>query len=130
MLFRSINPFELPLLNTILLLSSGAFITYAHHSIIGNNRIGQIVGTLFTIILAVIFTICQGLEYYNAGFSIADGVYGSTFFFSTGFHGIHVIIGTLFIVVAFIRIINYHITDSHHIGFESSILYWHFVDVV
>jgi cytochrome c oxidase subunit 3 len=80
----TINPFELPLLNTILLLSSGATVTYAHHSVIEGNRRGAILGTLMTLVFAVLFTICQGIEYVNAGFTIADGVFGSTFFFSTG----------------------------------------------
>ncbi|CAO1637812.1 unnamed protein product (mitochondrion) [Jaminaea pallidilutea] len=126
----TINPFELPLLNTVLLLSSGATVTYAHHSIIQGNRRSLILGTIITLIFAILFTICQGIEYYNAGFTIADGVYGSTFFFSTGFHGIHVLIGTAFIATAFFRLLSYHITDMHHLGFEASILYWHFVDVV
>lgn len=126
----TINPFELPLLNTVLLLSSGATVTYAHHSIIQGNRYGTIVGTIITLVFAIVFTICQGIEYYNAGFTIADSVYGSTFFFSTGFHGLHVIIGTAFIAVAFFRLLSYHTTDTHHVGFEASILYWHIVDVV
>jgi len=126
----TINPFELPLLNTVLLLSSGATVTYAHHSLIQGNRRGAILGTILTLVLATLFTICQGIEYSNAGFTIADGVYGSTFFFSTGFHGIHVLVGTAFIAVAFFRMLGYHLTDHHHLGFEGSILYWHFVDVV
>lgn len=126
----TINPFELPLLNTLLLLSSGATVTYAHHSQIEGNRRGVILGLILTVILAVLFTICQGIEYYNAPFTIADGVYGSTFFFSTGFHAVHVLIGNFIIIVATIRIISYHLTDHHHSGFESAILYWHFVDVV
>ena len=122
--------FEIPLLNTVLLLSSGASVTYAHHSLIEGNRRGTILGIIITILLAVFFTALQGLEYYEAPFTIADGAYGSTFFFATGFHGIHVIIGTLFIAVAFFRILSYHLTDHHHLGFEAAILYWHFVDVV
>jgi cytochrome c oxidase subunit 3 len=125
-----LNPFEIPLLNTILLLSSGASVTYAHHSLIEGNRRGTLLGIIITVVLAVIFTGLQGLEYYEAPFTIADGAYGSTFFFATGFHGIHVIIGTAFIAVAFFRILSYHLTDHHHLGFEASILYWHFVDVV
>lgn len=123
----TINPFELPLLNTVLLLSSGAGITYAHHSLIQGNRRGAIVGTIITILLAIFFTVCQGIEYSNAGFTFADSVFGSSFFFSTGFHGIHVLVGTAFIAVAFFRILSYHLTDHHHLGFEASILYWHFV---
>lgn len=125
-----LNPFEIPLLNTIILLSSGATVTYAHHSLIQGNRKETLLGIILTIILAIIFTGLQGLEYYEAGFTISDGAYGSTFFIATGFHGLHVIIGTLFIAVAFFRILSYHLTDHHHLGFESSILYWHFVDVV
>lgn len=83
-----------------------------------------------TVTFAILFTACQGIEYANAGFTIADGVYGSTFFFSTGFHGIHVLIGTIFLLVGFFRLLSYHLTDHHHLGFEASILYWHFVDVV
>lgn len=127
---NTINPFELPLLNTILLLSSGATITYRHHSLIEGNRYRTILGTFITIIFAILFTLCQGIEYLNAEFTISDSVYRSTFFFSTFFHGIHVIIGTIFIAVAFFRILSYHLTDHHHLGFEASILYWHFVDVV
>lgn len=125
-----LNPFAIPLLNTILLLSSGATVTYAHHALIEGNRSARLIGCTLTIVFASIFTLLQGVEYVNAGFTIADGAYGSCFFFGTGFHGFHVIIGTLFIGVAFYRIITYQMTDNHHIGFESSILYWHFVDVV
>jgi cytochrome c oxidase subunit 3 len=82
-----------------------------------------VIGLILTIVLAVLFTSLQGLEYFNAPFTIADGAYGSTFFFATGFHGLHVIIGTLFITVALFRNILYHLTDHHHLGFESSILY-------
>lgn len=127
---ETINPFELPLLNTLLLLSSGATVTYSHHALIKGDRYGAIIGLLITLIFAILFTICQGIEYINAPFTIADGVYGSTFFFSTGFHGIHVIIGTLFLAVGFFRLLSYHLTDHHHLGYEGGILYWHFVDVV
>ena len=127
---EALSAFGIPLLNTFLLLSSGAFITYGHHALIQGNRKGAIDGVLITIILAIIFTALQYYEYAEAGFSIADGVYGSAFFASTGLHGFHVIIGTIFIAVAFVRIINYQLTNKHHNGFESSILYWHFVDVV
>ena len=116
-----LDPFAIPLLNTFLLLSSGAFITYGHHALIAGNRKGAIDGVILTIILAVIFTALQYYEYSEAGFTIADGVYGSAFFASTGLHGIHVIIGTIFIAVALIRIINYQLTNKHHNGFESSI---------
>jgi len=126
----TINAFELPLLNTVLLLSSGATVTYGHHALIQGNRQGALVGLILTVVLALIFTLCQAIEYANAGFTIADGVYGSTFYFSTGFHGLHVIIGTAYIAVGLARLISYHVTDHHHLGLEGAILYWHFVDVV
>jgi len=96
---ESINPFELPLLNTVLLLSSGVTVTYAHHSLIQGNRSGTLYGLLFTIILAAIFTALQGVEYSVSSFTISDGVFGSCFYFGTGFHGLHVIIGTAFLAV-------------------------------
>ena len=125
-----LDPFAIPLLNTVLLLSSGAFITYAHHAIIKGNRKSAIIGTLFTLIFAIVFTALQYYEYSEAGFTIADSVYGTVFFASTGLHGFHVIIGTIFIGVQFVRLLNHHITTSHHVGLESAIAYWHFVDVV
>lgn len=127
---ESINAFELPLLNTFILLSSGITVTYSHHSFIQGNRNGALYGLLLTIILAIIFTIFQGVEYSVSSFTISDGTFGSCFYFGTGFHGLHVIIGTAFLGVGFWRILAYHSTDNHHLGFESSILYWHFVDVV
>ena len=127
---EAINPFELPLLNTVILLSSGVTVTYAHHSLIQGNRSGALWGLIFTIILAIVFTACQGVEYAVASFTISDGAYGSCFFFGTGFHGFHVIIGTIFLLVGFWRMLAYHLTENHHLGLEGGILYWHFVDVV
>ena len=95
-----LDPFAIPLLNTFLLLSSGAFITYGHHALIAGNRKGAIDGVIFTIILAIIFTAFQGVEYTVSSFTISDGAFGSCFFFGTGFHGLHVIVGTLFLGVA------------------------------
>jgi cytochrome c oxidase subunit 3 len=86
-----VNPFELPLLNTVILLSSGATITYAHHSLIKGERKGALYGSIFTVLLALIFTFFQGVEYSVSSFTISDGVFGTCFFFGTGFHGlIHV----------------------------------------
>ena len=127
---ETLDPLAIPLLNTILLLSSGAFITYAHHAIIKGNRRSAILGFILTLLFAILFTGLQGYEYSEAGFSIADSVYGTVFFASTGLHGLHVIIGTIFIAIQFIRILNHHITTTHHVGLESAIAYWHFVDVV
>ena len=127
---EALSAFGIPLLNTFLLLSSGSTITYGHHALIKGDRKKAIIGGLLTIILAIVFTALQYIEYFNATFTITDSVFGTTFYASTGLHGIHVIIGTIFITVGFFRIINYHLTNSHHIGYEASILYWHFVDVV
>jgi len=127
---QAINPFELPLLNTILLLSSGVTVTYAHHSLIEGNRAGSLYGLLYTILLASIFTFFQGVEYTVSSFTISDGVFGSCFYFATGFHGIHVIIGTIFLLVGLWRVLAYHLTDNHHLGLEAGILYWHFVYIV
>ena len=126
----ALDPFAIPLLNTILLLSSGAFITYGHHALIAGNRKAAINGTLLTIIFAILFTGLQYYEYSEAGFTMADSVFGTVFFASTGLHGLHVIVGTIFIAVQFIRLLNHHITTTHHVGLESAIAYWHFVDVV
>ena len=127
---ESINPFELPLLNTIILLSSGVTVTYAHHSLIQKNRGAALYGLAFTLVLAVIFTAFQGVEYSVSSFTISDGTYTSCFYFGTGFHGLHVMIGTAFLTVGLWRLLAYHLTENHHLGFESGILYWHFVDVV
>jgi len=127
---EAINTFELPLLNTVILLSSGVTVTYAHHSLIQGNRRGALYGLIFTIVLAIIFTGFQGIEYSVSSFTITDGAFGSCFYFGTGFHGLHVMIGTAFLAVGFWRLLAYHLTDNHHLGLESGILYWHFVDVV
>lgn len=124
------NPFQVPLLNTIILLSSGVTITWSHHSLIENN-FSQAKSSLFiTIILGIYFTMLQALEYWEARFSIADSVYGRVFFVATGFHGTHVIIGTSFLLVCFLRHLNSHFSKNHHFGFEAAAWYWHFVDVV
>jgi len=127
---NALNPFEVPLLNTAILLSSGATVTWSHHALISGNRRDAIISLIMTILLGVVFTALQAMEYYEAPFSIADSVYGSTFFVATGFHGAHVIIGTLFLTVCLFRMINHHYTKHHHNGFEASIWYWHFVDYV
>lgn len=125
-----LNPFAIPLLNTVLLLSSGALITYGHHALILGDRKGTILGLFLTIVFALIFTALQYFEYQEASFTIADSVFGSAFFCSTGLHGFHVIVGTLFITWGFFRMIYYHFTRKHHVGLQFAILYWHFVDIV
>lgn len=126
----SVNPLELPLLNTMLLLSSGVTITVAHHCLIKSYRYGTLIGLYLTIVLAFLFTLFQAMEYVSSSFNFSDGIFGSSFYFGTGFHGFHVIVGTLFIIVGLWRIYRYHLSENHHLGFESSILYWHFVDIV
>jgi len=125
-----LNAFAIPFINTLILLSSGGFITYAHHALIAKNRKSTILGIFITIILALVFTFLQYVEYTQASFTFADSVFGSAFFATTGLHGLHVLIGTIFIFVQFIRIYNYQLSNGHHLGLELSILYWHFVDVV
>nr|YP_010327004.1 cytochrome c oxidase subunit III [Cosmia restituta]UNP54254.1 cytochrome c oxidase subunit 3 [Cosmia restituta] len=124
------NPFQIPLLNTIILISSGVSVTWAHHAIMENNNSQMTQGLFITIILGIYFTILQAYEYFEAPFTIADSVYGSTFFMATGFHGLHVIIGTLFLLICLIRHLSNHFSSNHHFGFEAAAWYWHFVDVV
>lgn len=124
------NPWGVPLLNTCILLLSGVTITAAHHSIIHGDNEGARFGFVATISLAIAFTVLQAIEYFTAPFNISDGIYGSTFFMATGFHGFHVIIGTSFITYCFVRLLLSHFTKTHHLGFEAAAWYWHFVDVV
>nr|QFK69118.1 cytochrome c oxidase subunit III [Phymatostetha sp. D9] len=124
------DPMSIPLLNTMILLSSGITITWAHHSLLENNYNQSNQSLLITMILGIYFSILQGYEYYEAPFTIADSIYGSTFFMATGFHGLHVLIGTTFIFVSFMRNTKFHFSSKHHFGFEASAWYWHFVDVV
>lgn len=124
------NPFQIPLLNTTILLSSGVTVTWAHHALLENNHSQTSQALIITIFLGIYFSILQGYEYLEAPFSIADSVYGSTFFIATGFHGIHVLIGTTFLLICYIRHINSSFSSSHHFGFEAAAWYWHFVDVV
>nr|AMP43695.1 cytochrome c oxidase subunit III [Chrysops silvifacies] len=124
------NPFHIPLLNTAILLSSGVTVTWAHHSLMESNHSQTTQGLFFTILLGFYFTLLQGYEYIEAPFTIADAIYGSTFFMATGFHGIHVIIGSSFLLICLIRHLNNHFSNNHHFGFEAAAWYWHFVDVV
>ncbi|UAT98640.1 cytochrome oxidase subunit 3 (mitochondrion) [Muscidifurax raptorellus] len=124
------NPYFIPLLNTIILLSSGVSITWCHYSILLNNKINSIISLMITIILGLIFTMFQYKEYYVASFTFTDSVYGSIFFMSTGFHGLHVIIGTMFLLVNLLRIMLNNFSSIHHFSFEAAAWYWHFVDVV
>nr|YP_010261220.1 cytochrome c oxidase subunit III [Eiconaxius baja]UIB39161.1 cytochrome c oxidase subunit III [Eiconaxius baja] len=124
------NPFQIPLLNTTILLSSGATVTWAHHAIMESNYIQAVQSLGITIILGFYFTSLQVYEYIEASFTIADSVYGSIFFVATGFHGLHVIIGSVFLSVCWYRLFKYHFSSDHHFGFEAAAWYWHFVDIV
>nr|YP_011008405.1 cytochrome oxidase subunit III [Syringoderma abyssicola]WBP70376.1 cytochrome oxidase subunit III [Syringoderma abyssicola] len=125
-----ISPWGLPLLNTVLLLSSGASVTWAHHAIVGGSKSEAEDALYLTLVFAVNFTSFQALEYFEAPFAISDGVYGSTFYMATGFHGFHVIIGTIFLSICAVRLYYQHFSRQHHFGFEAAAWYWHFVDVV
>ena len=129
-----LDPWGFPLLNTMILLCSGTTVTWAHHSLIHGDRHGLKLGLLLTILLGLLFTSIQAYEYLEApfAFSAANGgnIYGSTFFMATGFHGFHVIVGTIFLIVCLIRANRGDFTPRQHFGFEAAAWYWHFVDVV
>ncbi len=124
------DPFHLPLLNTLILLLSSVTITWAHHAILENDRKGLVSGLTCTVILGLTFTLFQIIEYIHAPFAFAGHIYGATFFMATGFHGLHVLIGTIFIGICLFRAMKGHFTAEHHLGLEAAAWYWHFVDVV
>nr|AXS65130.1 cytochrome c oxidase subunit 3 [Cucujoidea sp. 19 KM-2017] len=124
------NPIQIPLLNTLILLTSGLTVTWAHHSLMENNFNQMQQSLLLTVILGIYFTILQAYEYIESSFTISDSIFGSSFFMATGFHGIHVIIGSTFLLICLIRHLKNHFSPIHHFGFESAAWYWHFVDVV
>ena len=131
---ETINPFGFPLLNTLILLCSGTTVTWAHHALIHNDRRGLKLGLLATIILGLIFSGIQAFEYAEAPFAFSQAhggnIFGSTFFMATGFHGFHVIVGTIFLIICYIRAERGDFTPEQHFGFEAAAWYWHFVDVV
>nr|YP_010710150.1 cytochrome c oxidase subunit III [Stephanitis nashi]WCS41450.1 cytochrome c oxidase subunit 3 [Stephanitis nashi] len=124
------DPTQIPLLNTMILLSSGMTVTWAHHSLIFNKFKQTKVSLILTVTLGIVFTMLQVYEYLESKFTISDSIYGSCFFMATGFHGIHVIIGTMFLLVCLMRHLNNHFSKNHHYGFEAASWYWHFVDIV
>ena len=125
-----INAFDLPLLNTLILLCSGTTVTWAHHSLLHGNRDGLIKGLWLTIILGLIFSAIQAYEYSVAPFPFGAINYSSAFYMATGFHGFHVVVGTIFLIVCLVRAYKGHFTPQQHFGFEAAAWYWHFVDVV
>nr|ALO70372.1 cytochrome c oxidase subunit 3 [Batrisodes sp. 1 EF-2015] len=124
------NPMQIPLLNTLILLTSGLTVTWAHHGLMENNFKQSFQGLMLTVILGIYFSMLQIFEYTEAPFTISDSVYGASFFMATGFHGLHVMIGTTFLLTCMIRHFMNHFTSIHHFGFEAAAWYWHFVDVV
>jgi len=125
-----LDPWHLPLFNTVILLLSGTTVTWAHHALLHNDRDSLKLGLICTVVLGVIFSAVQVYEYVEAPFGFADSIYGATFFMATGFHGFHVFIGTIFLLVCLIRAYKGHMTVEKHFGFEAAAWYWHFVDVV
>nr|AKE07173.1 cytochrome c oxidase subunit III [Liposcelis nr. bostrychophila AZ] len=127
---QSINPMSIPLLNTLILVSSGVSITFSHHKMLNQNWNSSVNWTILTIILGAYFTSLQGLEYMFSSFTIMDSVYGSIFFMATGFHGLHVIVGTSLIMYSLVRLIKLEFSYFHHLMYEFSCWYWHFVDLI
>jgi len=127
---HTFDPWGLPLINTLILLLSGVTVTWAHHALIENKRSQLIMGLVCTVVLGALFTVLQAYEYGHAAFHYSGHIYGATFFMATGFHGAHVIIGTIFLFVCLLRAMKGHFTPKQHFGFEAAAWYWHFVDVV
>ena len=128
---HAIDPFHLPLINTLILLCSGCAATWAHHALVHeNNRKDMKSGLILAVALGALFTVFQIYEYGHAAFGFSGNIYGATFFMATGFHGFHVIIGTIFLFVCLMRVYAGHFTQEQHVGFEAAAWYWHFVDVV
>jgi cytochrome c oxidase subunit 3 len=125
-----LNPWEVPFLNTVILLTSGAAVTWCHHAILAGHQKQAMYSLIVTVLLAIFFTGFQVLEYLEAPFNISDSVYGACFYLATGFHGFHVFVGTSFLAICLIRLMKHHFTKKHHFGFEAAAWYWHFVDVV
>jgi cytochrome c oxidase subunit III len=127
---ETFDPFHLPLINTLVLLLSGTTVTWAHHALQTGNRREAKLGLLLTVILGLCFTALQVYEYTHAKFGFAETLYGSAFFMATGFHGVHVVVGTIFLFVCLMRLYAGQMTPQKHFGFEAAAWYWHFVDVV
>ena len=124
------DPWHLPLLNTLILLTSGTTVTWAHHALLHGDRDGVKKGLLITVLLGALFSFVQVYEYSHAAFGFKGSIYGATFFMATGFHGFHVLIGTIFLLVCLLRTMAGHFNTKQHLGFEFAAWYWHFVDVV
>ncbi|MCP4314680.1 MAG: cytochrome c oxidase subunit 3 [Hyphomicrobiales bacterium] len=125
-----LDPMHLPLYNTIILLLSGTTVTWAHHALLHGNRKALVSGLILTVLLGALFSFVQAYEYIHAPFAFKESIYGATFFMATGFHGFHVLVGTIFLIVCLIRAATGDFTPEKHFGFEAAAWYWHFVDVV
>ena len=125
-----LDPLHLPLYNTIILLLSGTTVTWAHHALLSGDRKGLVQGLVLTVALGVLFSFVQLYEYLHAPFAFRESIYGATFFMATGFHGFHVLVGTIFLIVCLARAVAGDFTPKKHFGFEAAAWYWHFVDVV
>ena len=124
------DPWDLPFMNTLILLLSGTTVTWAHYALLQNDQKGLVQGLAFSVGLGFFFTIMQIVEYSHAPFGFNDSNYSSNFYMATGFHGFHVFIGTLFLLVCLLRARKQAYTPEHHLGFEFAAWYWHFVDVI
>ncbi len=124
------DPWHLPLLNTLILLTSGTTVTWAHHALLHGDRDGLKKGLVLTVLLGALFTCVQVYEYSHAAFAFKGSIYGATFYMATGFHGFHVLVGTIFLIVCLLRASAGHFNTKQHLGFEFAAWYWHFVDVV
>lgn len=127
---KTFDPWDLPFINTLILLLSGTTVTWAHYALLHNDRKNLIRGLALTVLLGITFTCLQAFEYSHAAFGFKDGIYSSNFYMATGFHGAHVLIGTIFLAICLIRAIKGKMTPKGHLGFEFAAWYWHFVDVV
>ena len=127
---ETFDPLDIPYLNTLILLLSGTTCTWAHHAVREGNNKEAIQGLVLTVILGAIFSLLQAYEYHHASFGFTEGIYPSTFYMATGFHGFHVLVGTIFLFVCLMRAKKGHLTPDRHFGFEAAAWYWHFVDVV
>ncbi|PZO74709.1 MAG: cytochrome c oxidase subunit 3 [Mesorhizobium amorphae] len=125
-----LDPFHLPLYNTVILLLSGTTVTWAHHALLHDDQKGVVAGLVLTVGLGILFSFVQAYEYMHAPFAFRDSIYGATFYMATGFHGFHVFVGTIFLLVCLIRAMRSGLNPKQHFGFEAAAWYWHFVDVV
>ncbi len=127
---ETFDPWHLPFINTLILLTSGTTVTWAHHALQHDDRQGLKWGLILTCILGALFSVLQVYEYTHAAFGFSGHIYGATFYMATGFHGFHVLVGTIFLLVCLLRALGGDFTSKQHFGFEAAAWYWHFVDVV